>query len=46
MSNYLNAMNLDVGLLAHFGKGKLEIYGVASKESKKINPLSFNYLLY
>lgn len=30
--NYLKALNLEIGLLAHFGKEALEIYGVASKK--------------
>jgi len=32
MSNYLKAMNLEIGLLAHFGKDTLEIHGIAAKK--------------
>lgn len=32
MRNYLKAMNLEIGLLAHFGKDTLEIHGVAAKK--------------
>jgi len=30
MKNYLKAANLKIGLLAHFGKDKLEIYGITN----------------
>lgn len=33
MQNYLNTLNLPFGILAHFNKNQLEIYGVTSKST-------------
>lgn len=34
VQTYLNALNLPLGILAHFGKERLEIYGITSRKKK------------